>query len=514
MNRVSLQEANPELAREWHPTKNGSLVPSMFTPGSKQKVWWLCPKNKNHEWPAVILNRSHGAGCPLCAGRPISTGKPKIKVTLDKANPALAKEWHPTLNGSLLPSMVTPGSKQKVWWLCPKNKNHEWPAIILNRSHGAGCPFCVGQAPCKDNCLATLRPDLAKEWHPTKNGDLTPYNVTLGRKQKVWWLCPREKRHEWPAAIRNRIRGDGCPKCQRKISQLELRIYCELKYLFLSTVAQKKISGFECDVYIPEIRAGIEVDGVYWHRDKYLHDKAKAETIRSKDIVLIGVRDAGIERISDPVIFHTPNDSNLAVIKRIVKALDAQCNLDQNKRKAIDEYLQRREFANDSEYKKLWYTLPAPLPGQSLLELRPDLAKEWHPTKNGDLTPSDVSLHSGRNVWWLCPKNKNHEWPAIIAHRSIGGGCPLCLGRHISTGKPKIKVTLDKANPDLAKEWHPTKNGSLLPSMVTPGMKIKVWWLCPKNKNHEWPARILNRSHGAGCPECRNIKRKSTARRR
>jgi len=37
--------------------------------------------------------------------------------------------------------------------------------------------------------LAILNPELAKEWHPTKNGSLTLYDATLGSGQKVWWKC-------------------------------------------------------------------------------------------------------------------------------------------------------------------------------------------------------------------------------------------------------------------------------------------------------------------------------------
>ena len=38
----------------------------------------------------------------------------------------------------------------------------------------------------------------------------------------------------------------------------------------------------------------------------------------------------------------------------------------------------------------------------------PDIAKEWHPTKNDDLKPSDVVKYANRKAWWLC-KN-GHEW--------------------------------------------------------------------------------------------------------
>lgn len=39
---------------------------------------------------------------------------------------------------------------------------------------------------------------------------------------------------------------------------------------------------------------------------------------------------------------------------------------------------------------------------KSLQEENPGLSKEWHFVRNLPLTPSDVSLMSGRKVWWKC----------------------------------------------------------------------------------------------------------------
>ena len=61
------------------------------------------------------------------------------------------------------------------------------------------------------NDLATLRPDLAAQWHPTKNGDLKPTDVTSGSGRKVLWICPLG--HEWQAVIYSRVKGNGCPIC-------------------------------------------------------------------------------------------------------------------------------------------------------------------------------------------------------------------------------------------------------------------------------------------------------------
>ena len=62
------------------------------------------------------------------------------------------------------------------------------------------------------NSLATLHPNLAKEWHPTKNGSLTPHMYTPSHTYRAWWLCSTCG-HEWPASIRQRAEGSGCKTC-------------------------------------------------------------------------------------------------------------------------------------------------------------------------------------------------------------------------------------------------------------------------------------------------------------
>ena len=49
-------------------------------------------------------------------------------------------------------------------------------------------------------------------------------------------------------------------------------------------------------------------------------------------------------------------------------------------------------------------------PGDSLAARRPRLAAEWHPTKNGNLQPSDVTPGMGKRVWWRCSADPDHEW--------------------------------------------------------------------------------------------------------
>ena len=176
-------------------------------PNSNKKVWWKC--SLGHEWQATIHNRSKGKRCPYCSNRILLTGF----NDLNTVNPNLAKEWNYEKNIGLTPMDVMPNSGKKVWWKC--NKGHEWHTTIDSRNKGHGCPYCSGRyAVLGESDLATQNPELAKEWHPTRNEELTPWDVLPGSRAKVWWQC--EHGHEWQAIIRNRSRGIGCPICAKK----------------------------------------------------------------------------------------------------------------------------------------------------------------------------------------------------------------------------------------------------------------------------------------------------------
>jgi hypothetical protein len=108
------------------------------------------------------------------------------------------------------------GVIKKVWWLCPKQ--HDYEAVIKERTSkdSTGCPYCSGNKVGEDNNLLFMFPDIAAEWHPTKNGDKKPKDFTSGSKKKVWWKCKKD--HEWEIQIQSRVgnknrNGTNCPKC-------------------------------------------------------------------------------------------------------------------------------------------------------------------------------------------------------------------------------------------------------------------------------------------------------------
>lgn len=136
-----------------------------------------------------------------------------------------------------------------------------------------------------------------------------------------------------------------------------------------------------------------------------------------------------------------------------------------------------------------------PIPGKTdLASTNPQLAEEWDYEQNGDLTPEQITPHSGRRVWWKCKKCGMH-WQASIDDRSKGNGCPYDSGRYPIPGK----TDLASINPQLAEEWNYEQNGSLLPEQVTPYSNKKVWWKC-KHCGMSWQAQIRSRTIGSNCP--------------
>jgi len=492
VNSTCLATLNFELAKEWHPTKNGNLTPNDIGPNSSKRVWWKCPKGEDHEWKTSVHRRNSGDNCPICSNQ-----KVVLSNCLATLNPELAKQWHPTNNGKLTPYDVGAGSGKVVWWKCPEGEDHEWKGVIGKRNNGKGCPICIGRKVVRSNCLATLNPELAKQWHPTKNGDLTPYDVRPGSTKKVWWKCITYEKHIWKTSVVERNKGTGCPECKSPISAPELRIFCEIKSIFPSTQHRKIIAGYEVDIYIPEVHFGIEYDGVYWHKDKIEKDQEKNLALQS-EILLLRIREKGLPKLSNTDIELKTTNISAALIKKILQFILKNRQIESSEvLDRIHKYLKRKDWIASEQFVKLLAQKNKVVFEKSISFLFPDLAKQWHPTKNGPLLPEHFTPGSHKKVWWKCQKGEDHEWKAIVASRSKGLGCPICRG--LKVVKSNCLATL---NPELTKQWHPTKNKDLTPYNVTPGSDKKVWWKCPEGDDHEWEANIDRRNKGAGCPIC------------
>ena len=221
----ALTVIRPDLAAEFHPTKNGELKVEQLVVGSAKKVWWKCPVADDHEWPTSVSKRTYsGRGCPFCSGKRAS----KTNCVATKA-PRLIPEWHPTKNGDKTPWNTVATTGIKIWWLCPKHPSHVWDSPPRNRYRQAGlCPFCVNQRVCSTNSLAALFPEIAAEWHPSKNGSQTPNDVVAGSDKKVWWQCPNGADHQWSMTpYRRTVEGLGCQRCEGRWTTEGVKIFVE-----------------------------------------------------------------------------------------------------------------------------------------------------------------------------------------------------------------------------------------------------------------------------------------------
>lgn len=215
----SLKKLYPEIAREWHRTRNSSAWPSEVLPKSNKKIWWQCQKIKSHEWQCSVASRTSGSGCPFCAGN-----KACKTNSLASLYPVIAEQWSKTLNTELGPEDVTCGSKRLVWWECPNGSDHVWQSQIKTRtiavsSSSNGCPFCHGLRASITNRLSALFPDVAREWHDSENRKLglELEHMVAKSSQKVWWRCKNNRTHKWQAKIQDRTsKASGCPYCTGK----------------------------------------------------------------------------------------------------------------------------------------------------------------------------------------------------------------------------------------------------------------------------------------------------------
>lgn len=150
--------------------------------------------------------------------------------------------------------------------------------------------------------------------------------------------------------------------------------------------------------------------------------------------------------------------------------------------------------------KKVGLANSTPGEGESLQEVAPELAKEWHPTKNGDLTPSDVYANSGIPVWWL--GDCGHEYDMDPCHRMQGNGCPFCAGKRVLVGFNDLQTNY----PEIASEWDENDPSGLTPTTVTQFSGKELQFIC--DTHGPYKKKVITRTLlGEGCPECAKEKR-------
>ncbi|MFI5998280.1 zinc-ribbon domain-containing protein [Streptomyces sp. NPDC051362] len=425
--------------------------------------------------------------------------------------PEVAHEWHPTRDGDVQPDRIAPKSNRKVWWQGPCG--HEWEAAVANRtSRRSGCPYCANQKVGYGNDLATRHPEIAAQWHPTRNNHLTPDQIPYGARRNIWWRCASG--HVWRAMVFKRSAGSSCDQCKLiGVSEVELRAFTELDRVLgghlkplsrdvrLSTPHRQRL---RVDMILGDI--AVEYDGSYWHKNTGIRDREKTQRLQRAGYKVIRVREHPLP-LTGPSDTTAPRAAKPFQVAAAVlqKMIDEEFLPTAAAREAAATYIAGGRLVAREEADRAVNALRAQDHGAESLAARfPRIAKQWHPHRNDKLTPIQVTARSGKEVWWLCAAG--HAWRAKIDQRvGKGTGCGYCSLRY-ATETTSLAIRM----PDLAVLWHPTLNGTLMATHVTPHTRRVVWWLC--TRGHATQDSVANRSKGMVCQHCPNSRRNRRGR--
>ena len=365
--------------------------------------------------------------------------------------PELMLEWDykKNIEIGLDPNVIAHRSSKKAWWKC-SICSAEWMATIDNRFNGAGCPECAKNKRKESYkktilqnrlCFAEQYEDLLKEWDYEKN-NISPFEVTSGSKRKVWWKCAFG--HSWQDSIVHRtVDKRGCPICssESKTSFPEQAIYFYFKQV-TNAQNRKLISGKEIDIYLNDLRVGIEYNGSYWHGGNSDNDLKKINFFKNIGIRILTVTDGQCNKIDGDSIVHN-NDLHFAIVSLfgILNIEPPVVNINQDRSKIYEQYVKLKKE-------------------NSLAVKYPNIAAEWNPTKNENLTPEMFDYSSNKLVWWKCSVC-GYEWEDTINHRTAKNRCKCTKCRNAEyglkkrgRGNPMAKEVVQcSINDDVIKIW-------------------------------------------------------------
>ena len=410
--------------------------------------------------------------------------------------------WDSELNGNISPATIAKGSHKKYHWICKNCGTRYLRAPHSFTENGKnGCPECwvVYRGIARHNTAVQKHnlkfnyPELAQEWMKERNDNIDSSEVAYTDSSQYWWRCSICGT-EWKAAITNRIKGTGCPRCRvvYHSSFPERAIFYYVSKYFPDAVSNDRRFGFELDVFIPSEKTGIEYDGQQWHQDKK-KDEEKNRKCRENGIVLFRIRERKCWFWSEDSFLHlipasTQDDSELnnaiSVLLLHLNIAFADIDVQRDRNQILGTYLNAKR-------------------NNSLAVKYPELAKEFDLCKNAPLTPDRVDFGSGIMCSWICSKCGYPFFATPNARTNKGTGCPSCAHTVAWKGHTDLFTT----NPELKDEWDYERNAliGLIPEQILAGSEKQAYWKC--QKGHSWKAAIVNRKNGHGCPFCAREKR-------
>ncbi len=150
-----------------------------------------------------------------------------------------------------------------------------------------GCPEC-GKEASKEKMRMTTEEFISRS-NEVYDGEYTyEKSVYTGNKDKIVVTCKKHGDFVTNAGNHLSRNGGGCPKCAGHVSYVETELVKRLAEYSPETSNRKVLGGKELDILIGSL--AIEVNGVYWHSEKFIDNNAhlsKTEMCAERGIGLL-----------------------------------------------------------------------------------------------------------------------------------------------------------------------------------------------------------------------------------
>jgi len=187
---------DPTLAALWDLGQNPEPASKVLATTYRAAVW-RCPIGHTYQRSPRAMQKD--PSCPQC-----SKGA-NTHTSLAKLRPGLASLWDTEKNTGITLATLDATHAGAVWWRCPSGHGFQRPPVRMLADDA--CPTCA----LEKSSLVAVAPNVAAEWHPTKNA-VAPHEIAADHAMSAWWVCPNG--HEYQATVRARTQSNRrCPTC-------------------------------------------------------------------------------------------------------------------------------------------------------------------------------------------------------------------------------------------------------------------------------------------------------------
>jgi ribosomal protein S27AE len=238
--------------------KNGEI-------NNHTKIPFKCKKHGEY-WQTLNVHNSNRSKhmCPKCS---------KIRQSVEhrRTDYPFIDEIRPDYQEKIRNSEIT--SRDKVPFWCDIHKEYYWQSLNNHKSKNQGCPECgkIKQGINRRRKEYPFMEEIRKDYREKiVNGEIKTHD-------KIPFICEKHGEY-WQKLTNHNSNHNKCPKCVKKVSDAEIEVYNFIKEYYPNTMnhvrnlifSNKKL---ELDIYISELKIGIEYNGLIWHSTKFSKSK-------------------------------------------------------------------------------------------------------------------------------------------------------------------------------------------------------------------------------------------------